>query len=168
MGFTEPDTPPSVPGQMPQAGTPGPAPVPYGGPGQALEPPLYGPPGVDFGVHPGAGVMQGVSGNAVQESGYAHDLSAGLVAPYSPGAISPVYTGGAPDAGGRDDVAGTIAGAVANAEARFAEHYQDTLPQGSVIGDLMTFPPSPLDPPAGPGLTSPSGGYYDPPRGYGG
>jgi len=142
--------------------------VPYGGPEQAPEPPEYGVPGVDFGMHPGADVMDGVTGNAVQESGYAHDPGAGLVAPYSPGAPSPVYTGGASDAGGRDDVAGTVAGAVAAAEARFAEHYQDTLPQGSVIGDLMTFPDSPLDPGAGPGLTGPSGAYYDPPRDYGG
>jgi len=168
MGFTEPDTPPTPPPQMPQAMTPGPGPVPYGGPDESPEPPEYGVPGVDFGIYPGADVLVGVAGNAVQESGYAHDASAGLVAPYSPGAPDPVYVGAAADAGGRDTVAGTVAGAVANAEARFAEHYQDTLPQGSTIGDLMTFPDSPLDPGAGAGITSPSGAYYDPPRDYGG
>src|SRR5215831_17418693 len=115
MGFTEPATPPVAPAQMPQAATPGPGPVPYGGPDESPEPPVYSVPGVDFGMHPGSAVMSGVSGNAWQESGYAHDPSAGLVAPFSPGAPSPVYTGGAAGAGGRDTVSGTVAGAVAAA-----------------------------------------------------
>jgi hypothetical protein len=33
----------------------------------------------------------------------------------------------------------------------------------------MALPPSPLDPGVGSlGITNPSGGFYDPPRGYGG
>jgi len=166
MGFTEPDTPPVAPPQMPQAATPGPSPVPYTGGDQSPEPPVYGPPGIGGGTPDGA-VLDGVSGNAVQESGYAHDPSAGLVAPYSPGTPQPIYVGGDADAGGRDTVAGTVAGAVASAEARFGELQGDTYGQGSSIGDLMTFPDSPLDPGAGPGLTLPSGGFYDPPRNYG-
>ncbi len=73
--------------------------------------------------------------------------------------------GGDADAGGRDDVAGSVAGAVANAGARWHEHQGDTYGQGSQIGDLMTFPPSPLDPGVVGGLTDPSGAFYDPPRG---
>jgi hypothetical protein len=57
---------------------------------------------------------------------------------------------------------------VANAEARFGELRGDTYGQGSTIGDVMSFGPSPLDPGAGPGLTDPSGALYDPPRNYGG
>ena len=153
--------------QMPAAPNSGPAPVPYGGADLQPEPPEYGVPGVGFGFDPAAGVMNSVSGNAVQESGYAHDVNAGLVVPYVPGSPQAIYTGGADDAGGRDTVTGTVAGAVAAAEARFTEHYQDTLAQGSVIGDLMTLPPSPLDPGVGSlGITSPEGHYYDPPRDY--
>jgi hypothetical protein len=63
-------------------------------------------------------------------------------------------------------VSATVAGAVANAEARFREHESDTYSLGSHVGDLMGFPPSPLDPGAGPGLTDPAGHYYTPPRGY--
>ena len=78
MGFTEPDSAPAAPGQQPQAGTPGPAPAPYAGPDLRPEPPVYG---VGDGImgDPGIDVMGGVSGNAVQESGYAHDMNAGLV-----------------------------------------------------------------------------------------
>jgi hypothetical protein len=166
MGFTEPDSAPVAPAQMPQAGTPGPAPVPYGGGDQSPEPPQYAVPGVAAGT-PGPAVMGGVTGNAVQESGYAHDAGAGLVAPFVPGAPQAIYVGGDADAGGRDIVAGTAAGAVSNAEARFGELQGDTYGQGSAIGDRLTFPASPLDPPAGPGLTLPSGGFYDPPRDYG-
>lgn len=89
-----------------------------------------------------------------------------IQAPYAAGEPQPVRFPGDPDPGGRDDVAGTVAGAQAAAEARYGEHQGDTYGQGSVIGDLVTFPPSPLDTPAGPGLTDPSGHYYDPPRGY--
>lgn len=161
-------TPPEAPGQMPQAGTPGPAPVPYGGGNQRPEPPLYGPEPVSF-ASPGPDVMAGVSGTmGVQESGYAHDVAAGTVAPYSPGAPQSIFAGGDSDAGGRDDMAATVAGAVAAAEARFAEHLTDT-GAGGHIGDIMTLPPSPLDPGVGAlGTTDPAGAFYDPPRDYGG
>jgi hypothetical protein len=114
-------------------------------------------------------VMQGVSGNAVQESGYAHDMNAGLCTPYYGGEISPVQAHGDADAGGRDDVAGSVAGSVAASSARWHEHQSDTYGQGSQIGDTMTLPPSPLDPGVGStGTTDPAGGYYDPPRAYDG
>jgi hypothetical protein len=154
--------------QMPQAMTSGPAPVPYTGPDQAPEPPGYGSgiAALTMGMGAGADVLVGVSGNAVQESGYAHDVNAGLCTPYFAGQVSPIQAHGDADAGGRDDVSGTVAGAVANAEARFMEHESDTLQQGSVIGDLMALPPSPLDPGVGSlGITDPSGAFYDPPRG---
>jgi hypothetical protein len=165
MGFTEPDSPPATPGQMPQATSPGPAPAPFTGPDQGAGIITYAATGVSF-RPPGPDVMGGVDGNKVQESGYAHDVNAGLVTDYYPGAISPVQMHGDADAGGHDDVSATVAGAVANAEARYLEHEGDTHPAGSTIGDLMTFPPGPLDPGAAPGTTAPSGAYYDPPRSY--
>jgi hypothetical protein len=69
-------------------------------------------------------------------------------------------------------VAGSVAAAVANAEARFTELQGDTHGQGSKIGDLMTFAQdttsgAPLDPGVAPGKTIPAGGFYDPPRNYG-
>lgn len=155
--------------QMPQMNGPGPAPVPYGGADQSPEPPHYG---VDLGplVDAGSEVLQGVAaGNSVTESAVAHDIAAGVAdAPYHPGQISPIDAMGDADAGGRDDVSGTVAGAVAAAEARFREHQSDTYGQGSAIGDLVHFPPSPLDPGAGVGNTLPTGAFYDPDRGYGG
>ena len=149
---------------MPQAAA-GPAPVPYGGPSWPLAPDMLAPPpDVDPGRTPGAGVLAGVAGaNYVT----AAPLAAPNPNPYEAGGISPVYAGGDADAGGRDIVSATVAGAVANAEARFGELQGDTYGQGSHIGDTMTLPPSPLDPGAGPGLTDPSGAYYDPPRDYG-
>ena len=130
--------------QMPAAGS-GPAPVPYAGPDLSPEPPPYSAAATGFGG-PGGDVLAGVTGAmGVQESGYAHDVNAGLVTPYVPGSPSPVYVGGDADAGGRDDVSGTVAGAVAAAEARYMEHQSDTLAQGSTIGDLMTVPPVPED-----------------------
>jgi hypothetical protein len=54
--------------------------------------------------------------------------------------ISPIYVGGAADAGGRDDVAASAVGAMANAEARYGEHQRDTYAQGSQIGDSMILP----------------------------
>jgi hypothetical protein len=58
--------------------------------------------------------------------------------------ISPIYVGGDADPGGRDTVADSVAGAVANAQARFREHESDTHVAGtSTIGDLMTLPPVP-------------------------
>lgn len=166
MGFTEPDTPPVAPGQMPQAGA-GPAPVPYGGPDERPEPPAYDPVAVTFAT-PGVVVLGGVEGNAVQESGYAHDVNAGLVTSFYPGQMSPIQAHGNADAGGRDDVSATVAGAVANATGRYLEHEGDTHGIGSTIGDLMTFPPSGEDPGAGAGNTLPTLAFYDPPRGYGG
>ena len=47
---------------------------------------------------------------------------------------------GDPDPGGRDDVAGTVAGAVGTAMARQAEHMTDTYGQGSQIGDALALP----------------------------
>ena len=88
--------------------------------------------------------------------------------PYYGGPLDPVEAMGDADAGGRDDVSSTVAGAVANANARWHEHQSDTFGVGSTIGDLVNFPPSPLDPGAGVGNTAPAAAFYDPPRGYGG
>jgi hypothetical protein len=164
MGFTEPDTPPETPAQMQQAGS-GPAPVPYTGPDQSAGIIMYAATGVSFNL-PGAEVMNGSSGNALQESGYATDVNAGLVTDYYPGVISPITVGGDADAGGRDDVADSVAGAVANATGRYLEHEGDTHGIGSTIGDVFTLPPGPLDPGAAPGEALPSAAYYDPPRSY--
>jgi len=166
MGFTEPDTPPTPPGQQPQAGS-GPAPAPYTGPDQGAGIITYAATGVSWNL-PGQDVMAfpGGAGNKVQESGYAHDVNAGLVTDYYPGAISPITVGGNADAGGRDDVADSPAGAVANATGRYLEHEGDTHGIGSTIGDPMTLPPGPLDPGAASGEALPSGAYYDPPRSY--
>ncbi|HSZ41805.1 MAG TPA: hypothetical protein VK817_17760 [Trebonia sp.] len=152
--------------QMPQASSPGTAPVPYAGAAQSLEPPAYmadiGPLG-----DAAAAVMSGVTGLNTTESAAAHDIAAGLAdAPYYPGTLAPINAMGDADAGGRDDVAGSVAGAVASATARWQEFQSDTYGQGSTIGDLMTFPPSPLDPGTVAGLTDPSGAYYDPDRDY--
>jgi hypothetical protein len=56
---------------------------------------------------------------------------------------SPIRFPGNDDPGGRDDVAATVAGSVAAAEARYGEHQADTYGQGSVIGDLVTLPGCP-------------------------
>lgn len=66
-----------------------------------------------------------------------------IQAPYEPGSPAPVYVGGDADAGGRDIVAGDVAGAVANAHARFGEMQADTFGQGSQIGDNILLPPPP-------------------------
>ena len=63
-----------------------------------------------------------------------------IQAPYMPGLPQPVFTGADADSAGRDDVAGTVAAAQANAEARFHTHQVDTYGQGSQIGDSMTLP----------------------------
>lgn len=90
-----------------------------------------------------------------------------IQAPYAPGEPQGIRFPGDPDAGGRDDVANSVAEAVANAEARYHEHQTDTYGLGSHIGDVLTLPPSPLDPGVGSlGTTDPSGAYYDPPRSY--
>lgn len=149
--------------QNPQNQGPGSAPVPYGG-ARPSEPPGYGV-SLDL-TDAAAEVMSGVSGPTVLESSAAHDIAAGLAdAPYSPGQPQPVFTGGDADAGGQDDVAGSVQAAVDAATARWHE-LQGDLGQGGVIGDLVTFPPGPLDPGAGVGNTSPLGGFYDPPREY--
>lgn len=88
-------------------------------------------------------------------------------APYDPGLPSAIQAHGDADAGGRDDVAGSVADAVSNAEARYHEHMTDTYGLGSTIGDIVTLPPNPLDPGVGStGTTDPAGGFYDPPRNY--
>jgi hypothetical protein len=90
-----------------------------------------------------------------------------IQAPYDPGTLSPIQAHGDADAGGRDDVASTVDGAVANAEARYQEHMSDTYGLGSTIGDLVAMPPVGLDPAASsPGTTDPAGSFYDPPRNY--
>jgi hypothetical protein len=58
---------------------------------------------------------------------------------------SPIYTGGDDDAGGRDPVAGSVAGAVAAADARYLQLQSDTYGQGSHIGDLMDLPVVPAN-----------------------
>ena len=88
-----------------------------------------------------------------------------IQAPYAAGSPDPILVGGDADAGGRDDVAGDVAQAMANAQARYHEHQSDTYGMGSVLGDVVTLPVSPLDPGVGSlGTTAPSGAFYDPPR----
>ena len=160
--ITPADSAPEPPGQMPAAPNAGPAPVPFSGDQSAANPPLP-PPSLEFRM-PGVDVLAGVTGaNHVSES----PLAAPNVNPYDAGQVSPVFVGGDADAGGRDDVAGSVAEAVGNAQARYGEHQRDTFAQGSRIGDAMTLPPNPLDPGLGSlGVTDPSGAYYDPPRNY--
>lgn len=153
---------------MPQAPSSGSAPVPYGGADQQPEPPDYTAdmgPMADAAAH----VMAPAAGGILVESPQAHDIAAGVAdAPYYPGPLSPIYVGGDPDPGGRDDVAPTVAESVANATGRWQEHEAYTHVQGSGSGDLIQFPPSPLDPGVGVGNTIPTGDFYDPPRDYGG
>lgn len=160
---------PAAAAQNPQATSPGTAPVPYGG-ARPSEPPGYGV-SLDL-ADAAAEVMSfpGLSMSTVTEQPWAHDVAAGTAdAPYYPGSISPINAAGDPDAGGRDDVSSTVQGAVDAATARWREFQADTFGQGSVYGDLMTLPPSPLDPGVGAlGTTDPSGAFYDPPRNYGG
>lgn len=148
---------PGAAGQMPQAGA-GPAPVPYGGADQSPEPPSYGPPVTAWNM-PGQDVMAAAAGGPLQKSGYAYDMNAGLVNPVPLGAVSPIGVGGDADAGGRDDVSGTVAGAVASAEARYLEYEGDTHAQGAPVGDL-------LDMPAYGTAGTVAGSFYDPPRSY--
>jgi hypothetical protein len=148
--------------QMPQAANSGSAPVPYQGPDLSPEPPMYhaemGPM-----ADPVATVLAGVTGLGTTEDPSAHDIAAGTAdAPYYPGAIDPINP-----AGGIGDVAGDVAGSMANAQSRWHELSAQALPAGSVIGSLMELPPSPLDPGVGSlGTTDPAGGFYDPPRDY--
>src|SRR5260370_40298773 len=87
--------------------------------------------------------------------------------PYYGGAPDPVEAMGDADAGGRDDVSATVAGAVAAANARWHEHQADTYGTGSALRDPVNFPASPLGPRAGGGNTAPAAGFDDPPRRYG-
>lgn len=135
--------------QMPAAPNSGPAPVPYGGTDLSPEPPGYA---ADLGPlgDGAASVMAGVTNLGTTEDPSAHDLAAGTVdAPYYPGALSPIDAAGDPDAGGRDDVSATVAGAVANATGRWQEFQGDTFGQGSTYGDLMDLPQSPMNPAVG-------------------
>jgi hypothetical protein len=61
--------------------------------------------------------------------------------------VSPIRFTADDDAGGRDIVAGTVEGAQAAAAARLAELQSDTYGQGSVIGDVLSLPSSPFEPP---------------------
>jgi hypothetical protein len=63
-----------------------------------------------------------------------------IQAPYAPGAPQSIAFPGPPDAGGRDDVAGSVAAAQAAAEARYHEHQTDTYGAGSQIGDSLSLP----------------------------
>lgn len=89
-----------------------------------------------------------------------------IQAPYEPGTPSAILAHGDADAGGRDDVAGDVAGAQASAEGRYREHESDATGAGpGTIGDVMTMPLSGLDPGVGStGTTDPAGVFYDPPR----
>ncbi len=154
---------------MPGAPNSGPAPVPYDGPAFAIAPDMLASvPDVSPGIGAGAGVLVGVTGaNDVSEA----PLAAPNVSPYDAGASQKIYTGGDDNPAGLDDVAGSVAASVAAAEARFGTHQLDTYGQGSIIGDLMTFPGTtatgaPLDPGAAAGVTEPGGGFYEPPRNY--
>ena len=155
--------------QMPQASTSGSAPVPYAGPDLQPEPPDYA---VDLGPvvdHP-LDMIHPVTNLGTTESADATSLSPLAVsgdAPYYPGPLAPINAAGDNDAGGRDDVAATVQQAVANATDRWHEFMGD-LGAAGTIGDLVTFPPSPEDPGAGVGNTTPTGDFYDPPRDYGG
>jgi hypothetical protein len=91
-----------------------------------------------------------------------------IQAPYAAGPEAHVQVHGDADPGGSDKTSGTVDGAVAAAMARQADMQQDTFGAASVIGDIMSIPPSlPLDPGVGSlGEATPTGAYYDPPRDY--
>jgi|SRR5450755_857553 len=148
--------------QMPGAPNAGPAPVPYGGADLSPEPPIYG--AADLGADAGgasSAILDGVTGLNTTESAAAHDLAAGTVdAPYYPGALSPINAAGDPDAGGRDDVAATIEGAVAAATDRWHEFQSGTYGEGSTYGDLMDL--TPVDSAATPAIFDPSSGTQPP------
>lgn len=184
--------------QMPQLAGAGPAAVPYpGGRDQAAgNPPAYAVdlgPVVDHPldiVHPSYPTL-----NTTQDPS-AYDVNGNpgpspLAIPYYPGTPSPILVHGDADAGGRSPVGATVAEAIANSTGRWKELESDTFTpgpvagtvvqnepnlsgaghpqqQGSVIGDLMHFPPSPLDPGAGVGNTLPTAAFFDPTREYGG
>lgn len=160
-------SPADVP-HLPAAPDSGAAPVPYAGADQSPEPQDYGPAVVTPRDPGSMDVMAGVSGNGVQESAVAHDMNAGLVTPYYGGPLAPVDAMGDADAGGRDDVADTVAGAVASAEARYHEHASDaTAPGPGQIGDELALTPIDSNPAVGdnapwgpfPADQPPSGSY---------
>jgi hypothetical protein len=130
MPYWPPDTPPAEPPQMPAAPGAGPAPVPFTGDQTAGNAPLMTEP---VSPHmPGVDVLSGVTGAShVSEA----PLAAPNVNPYEAGSPSKIYTGGY-----ADDVTGTVAAAVAAAEARAGAHQQAVLPAGSSIGTAMDLP----------------------------
>ena len=138
------DTPAGA-AQMPAAPNSGPAPLPYGGADLSPEPPTYNIPAFTDAGGATSAVLDGVSGNALQESGYAHDINAGLITPFVSGHAQQIYVGGDNDAGGRDTVTGTVAGAVANAEARWKEYESDIVAAGAMYGDQLQVPAVPED-----------------------
>ena len=181
--------------QMPQLASSGPAAVPYpGGRDQAEgNPPVYEAAALDMAPADGY-VLHGVTNLGTTQDPSAHTMDGNpgpspLATPYYGGQISPIHVHGDNDAGGRSPIASTVAEAVANSTARWQELQSDTYSPGpmvgtvvqnqpnlsaypqqqsSMIGDLMDFPPSPLDPGVGVGNTQPTGGFYDPNREYGG
>ena len=175
---------PAAPGlQMPAVADSGSEPVPYTGPDLQPEPPDYAAAPLEMSPADGY-VVHGVTNLGTTQDPSAYSLSAQATsgaAPYYAGAISAINAAGDDDPGGRDTVAGDVAAAVANATGRWQELQTDTYSpgpvvgtatvgqphpqQGSVIGDLMHFPPSALDPGAGVGNTLPTAAFYDPPRG---
>ena len=188
------NSPPGAP-QMPKAPGPGPAPVPYpGGRDQAEgNPPVYEAAPLEMAPADGY-VLHGVTGlNTVQDPS-AHTLDGNpgpspLATSYYAGQQAPVYVHGDADAGNASNIAATVGESVAMATGRWQELQSDTFKpgpvagtvvhnepnlsahpqqQGSVIGDLIHFPPAALDPGAGVGNTAPTGGFYDPVREYGG
>lgn len=164
--------------QNPSAAGSGPAPVPYAG-SLPSEPPMYA---IDMAMgEPSGEVMNGIPPmpGVIQESGYAHDINAGLCTPYYGGPVSPILGAGDGDAGDADDVRDSVAGSVAAATGRWQMNMASNGTSGTpgpgsmpvnagTIGDLITFPPSGEDPGAGVGNTMPTGGFYDPDREYGG
>ena len=76
-----------------------------------------------------------------------------IQAPYATSALSPI-AGAA-----RDDMASSVDGAQAAAEARYNAHEADTHGLGSTIGTPMAMPAMTT-------TGSDDGAYYDPPRSY--
>src|SRR5262249_38553638 len=80
-----------------------------------------------------------------------------IQAPYDAGPEVHIQVHGDADAGGMDKPPRPVQGPVDAAMARQRELASDTYGQGSVVGDLMAMPPSPLDPAASsPGTTLPA------------
>jgi hypothetical protein len=189
---------PADPGlQMPQLASSGPAAVPYpGGRDQAAaNPPVYEAAPLDMAPADGY-VLHGVTGLNTAQDPSAYDVNGNpgpspLATPYYAGQQAPLHVHGDPDAGSASNIAPTVGDSVAMATGRWQELQSDTFTPGpvagtvvqnepnlsdaghpqqqaSVIGDLIDFPPSPLDPGAGVGNTAPVAGFYDPDRDYGG